>query len=162
VLCALSSSLPLHRRTFLSASTWYDRRMQKPKLTLAEGAKIRDEWLSAIDELVAQVRDWAQQQGWSVTQSEREVTEDEIGTYKVAALAIDAPQGELLLEPIARFVGGAEGRVDLSVWPSLFRVMLLRDSSRQWVVHTESGIDWPNPWGERTFVDLANRLLRVA
>jgi hypothetical protein len=136
--------------------------MRRPKLKPAEAARIRDEWLSAIDGLREQVRGWAEQQGWRVTQAEREVTEDEIGTYKVAALEIDAPQGELMLEPIARFVGGAEGRVDLSVWPSLFRVMLLRDSSRQWVVHTESGIDWPNPWGERTLVDLANRLLRVA
>ena len=134
---------------------WYDEPMRRPKLKPAEAAQIRDEWLSAIDALRQQVREWAEKQGWSVTQAEREVTEDEIGTYKVAALEIDAPQGELILEPIARFVGGAAGRVDLSVWPSLFRVMLLRDSSSHWVVHTESGIDWPNPWGEHTFVDLA-------
>jgi hypothetical protein len=136
--------------------------MRRPKLKPAEAAQIRDEWLGAVDALRQQVRGWAEQQGWSVTQAEREVTEDEIGTYEVAALEIDAPQGELILEPIARFVGGAAGRVDLSVWPSLFRVMLLRDSNSHWVVHTESGIDWPNPWGEHTFVDLAKRLLRVA
>src|SRR5438034_11666080 len=112
--------------------------MRRPKVNPAEAAQIRDEWLGAVDALRQQVRGWAEQQGWSVTQAEREVTEDEIGTYEVASLEIDAPQGELILEPSARFVGGAEGRVDLSVWSSLFRGMLLCDANSHWVVPTAS------------------------
>src|SRR5262249_38828253 len=151
-----------------------------------EADRVRNEWLRAVDELSQQARGWAEQQGWPVTQTESEVEEDELGTYTAPVLEIDAPEGQLVLRPIARDGLRAAGRVDLTVWPSLYRVMLLRvrrpdpgerDESHtslrtpfdaleaeswDWVVRTESGIDWPHPWGQDTFVDLGKRLLRVA
>ena len=71
-----------------------------------------------------------------------------------------AAQGRLILEPIARGVLEAQGRVDLYAWPSLFRVMLLhkplgKDRGLAWGMRTESGIDWPQPWGRETFFTLA-------
>ena len=71
-------------------------------------------------------------------------------------LTIHAPQGRLILEPIARGIVGAQGRVDLYAWPSLFKVLLLhkprgKDRPLEWVVRTESGLDWPQPWGVRHF-----------
>jgi hypothetical protein len=91
--------------------------MRRQRLKPAEAARIRDEWLSAVDALRQQVRGWAEQQGWKVTQTESVVDEEELGTYKVPVLEIDAPEGQLILRPVARLVLGAVGRVDLSVWP---------------------------------------------
>ena len=80
--------------------------------------------------------------------------------YRVPVVTIHAPQGRLILEPIARGTLGAQGRVDLHAWPSLFRVMLLhrprgKDRPLEWVVRTESGLDWPQLWNRETFLTLA-------
>src|SRR5690242_13704998 len=100
--------------------------MNRLKLKPADAERVRDEWLHSLDELFQQVRAWAEQQGWPVTQTGSEIDEDELGTYTIPVLEIDAPEGRLVLQPIARDVLGAAGRVDLTVWPSLYRVMLLR------------------------------------
>ena len=136
--------------------------MSTNRLSRAEANEIASQWRNAVDALVDRVRGWSAERGWTATVSDREVTEEGLGIYQVPAVEIATPQGHLLLEPIARYVGGADCRVDLSVYPSLYRVMLLRRSDQSWVVHTESGIDWPFQWGKDTFLDLANRLLKVA
>jgi hypothetical protein len=133
--------------------------MRRPKLKPAEAARIRDEWLSAIDALRQQVREWAEQQGWAVTQTEREVIEDQIGTYKVPVLDIETPRGQVVLEPTGQDTLGGWGRVDLYAWPTYYRVMLMRKPGLDWVVRTESGINWPHPWGHATFVELTEGLL---
>jgi hypothetical protein len=133
--------------------------MRRPKLKPAEAAQIRDEWLGAVEALRQQVREWAEQQGWMVNQTEREIEEYDLGTYKVPVLEIDTPQGELVLEPIAQNVLGATGRVDLYAYPTHFRVMLLRRDGPGWVVRTDSGLNWPHPWGQATFVELAEGLV---
>jgi hypothetical protein len=133
--------------------------MRRPTLKPAEAARIRDEWLSAIDALRQQVREWAEQQGWAVTQTEREVIEDQIGTYKVPVLEIETPRGQVFLEPTGQDTLGGWGRVDLYAWPTYYRVMLMRKPGVDWVVRTESGINWPHPWAQATFVELAEGLL---
>ena len=42
----------------------------------------------------------------------------------------------------------------------MFRVMLLRQSD-QWIIRTESGLDWPQAWSQETFLTLADGLLRA-
>jgi hypothetical protein len=133
--------------------------MKTMKLKPAEAARAKDEWLQAVGELEQQVRQWAEAQGWTVEQSEREVDDAYIGTYKAPVLEISTPQGNVHLEPIGIDVPGARGRVDLRAWPSLYRVMLMRKPDQRWVVRTESGINWPHPWGVGTFVELTEGLL---
>src|SRR5436190_4395925 len=100
--------------------------MRRKKMKPAEAARLREEWLGAIDALREQVRGWAEAQGWQVDQSEREVLEEQIGAYKVPVLEIDTPRGQVVLEPKGQDLVGARGRVDLYAWPTLYRVMLLR------------------------------------
>jgi hypothetical protein len=125
----------------------------------AEAARLREEWLGAIDALREQVKGWAEAQGWRVDQSEREVIEEQIGAYHVPVLEIDTPRGQVVLEPKGQDLVGARGRVDLYAWPTLYRVMLLRKPGQDWVVRTESGLNWPHPWEQATFVELAEGLL---
>jgi len=95
---------------------------------------------------------WADQEaatrGWRVERAEKELAEEVFGgAYRVPVVTIHAPQGRLVLEPIARGTMGA-GRADLYAWPSLFRVMLLHRNGAG-VARTESGIDWHQGWAGR-------------
>lgn len=131
----------------------------------------RDNWERNTARLADDVQVWAEQEaaarGWRVEREQTELSEEVVGgAYHVPVVTIHAPQGRLILEPVARGVLGAQGRVDLYAWPSLFRVMLLhkpigKDRELAWVVRTESGLDWPQPWGRETFLALAEGLLNA-
>jgi hypothetical protein len=70
-------------------------------------------------------------------------------------LTIRTSHGEVVLEPVARFVMGAVGRIDLYAYPTLFRVKLLRSSKDgRWLIRTDSGIFLKQPWNEETFLGL--------
>src|SRR6266511_3831152 len=102
------------------------------KLSPEEQAHLRDEWLRVVEGLGHQVRGWAEKKGWTVTEEPREVNEERLGVYRAPVLQIDTPHGQVILEPIARDVAGAEGRVDLYAWPTHFRVKLLRKADGIW------------------------------
>lgn len=134
-------------------------------------AQSRDNWERNTALLADEVQAWTEQEalvrGWRVEREQKELAEEVVGgTYRVPVVTIHAPQGRLILEPVARGVLGAQGRVDLYAWPSLFRVILLhkpvgKDRGLVWVVRTESGLDWPQPWGRETFLTLAEGLLNA-
>lgn len=138
-------------------------------------AQSRQSWERDTALLADKVQAWADQEaaarGWHVEREEKELAEEVVGgAYRVPVVTIHAPQGRLILEPIARGTVGAQGRVDLYAWPSLFRVMLLhrprgKDVSEnrplEWVARTESGLDWPQPWNRETFLTLAEGLLKA-
>lgn len=108
--------------------------------------------------MLADVRNWATSEGWEVEESETTITEQYLQTYAAPVLTIRLPNGRVHVEPVARLVLGAEGRVDLFAWPSLVRVMLLR-KGEIWIVRPEMGPSWPRPWGRDTFVELARLLV---
>ncbi len=145
--------------------------LTKPQGTsvAADPAQTRQEWEKEAARLADDVQAWANEaaRGWRVERDEKELSEEAVGgVYRVPMVTIHAPQGRLILEPVARAAFRAEGRVDLSAWPSLFRVMLLhkptgRNGALEWVVRTESGLDWPQPWSRETFLTLADGLLKA-
>jgi len=117
---------------------------------------VRAEWLQTLDSLIADVQAWSVAEGWTVTHRTVEIIEDALGKYEAPALTIETPSGAVWLEPIARFVMGAPGRVDLSAYPTMFRVMLLPNGEGgRWRIRTDSGIYIKKPWNAETFVDLA-------
>jgi len=125
----------------------------------AEAARIREEWLGAVDALRQQVKGWAEKQGWEVDQSEREIVEEDLGAYNVPVLEIATPEGEVFLQPAGHDLLGGGGRVDLYAYPTLYRVMLLHKDEPNWIVMTGSGLRWPHPWSESTFVELTEGLI---
>jgi hypothetical protein len=118
----------------------------------------RREWLAALDALLADVTRWSEEQGWQVEAEEKEIREQRLGAYATRKLTVTTPAGKLVIDPIARSVYVAEGRVDMYAWATYNRVVLERRRG-EWVVRTESNIDWPLPWSRETFLDLAGRLL---
>src|SRR3954462_9903820 len=96
-----------------------------------KGERELTDWKRSLEELIQQVRAWAQDRGWAVSASERRIDESRYGEYVVPELAIRAPSGIVYVEPIGRDVAGADGRVDILACPSLTRMMLVRHDD-QW------------------------------
>ena len=127
--------------------------------------RLREQWVEQVTALVGEAERWAiaaqDARGWTVERQMHELEEEVVGgTYAVPGLRLSAGDDELRLEPVARGVLHADGRVDLYAWPSLYRVMLLRKNGG-WTVRTESGLDWPQAWDRETFLTLADGLLRA-
>jgi hypothetical protein len=97
--------------------------------------KLRDEWLERLAQLVATVRDWAQDLDWSTRQIETKMEDSQLGTYKAPALILQKETVRVMLEPIARFAPGVEGIVDLYLMPAyddIARLFLYDDG---WKLH---------------------------
>src|SRR4051812_2966395 len=86
--------------------------------------EIRDLWVEAVNALARDVEDWSHEHGWLAVQSEHQLSEAKIGPYTIPQLEIHGPEDKLILEPIARYGPGADGRVDLYAYPSYYRVQL--------------------------------------
>jgi hypothetical protein len=117
----------------------------------------RDAWLTAVHQLIDQVAAWAKDRKWAVDRQEKQVNESRLGSYSVPVLVVRAPAGLVYVEPVARYVAKADGRVDLYSFPSMNRMMLLRVGD-EWSLKTDSGVKWPEPWGKQTFVHLVGLL----
>lgn len=121
-------------------------------------------WTDAVNALFQQVQQWITEERpeWQIEFTTADITEESLGRYTTRVMEISAHSGRLILEPVGRDVFGADGRIDLYAWPSLYRVMLLRSfAGDEWVIRTSSGIDWPQPWSQPGFLAVADRLLRA-
>ena len=122
---------------------------------------IRDEWVASGKQLVGDAEAWARKQDWAVRRDAKTIQEDRLGQYTVPRLLIHATAGRLLLDPVARYVPGALGVVDLYVLPSYDAVMISR-ADDGWRLHPIGTDDVPQPWSEETFVQTALQLLATA
>ena len=117
-----------------------------------------DQWLALVENLLADVSQWASAQDWSIHRDQKEIREDPIGLYSAPTLRIRLPGGEIHVEPVAlRITGEKGGRVDIESWPSLNRVMLIRNGEK-WRVLTDSGVSLAEPWNEKTFIRVVREM----
>jgi len=123
-----------------------------------------NEWIEAVTQLSNQVTQWSKDEGWQVQESLLSL-EDQMpvqkGLFSAPELTIDTPYGRLHLEPVGFTIPG-KGSVELSVWPSLYRVRLAHlPEEATWRVITDSGIPLHQEWNAQNFVRLAKDLLRA-
>jgi len=130
---------------------------EEDKMTNTTGTKIRGDWVSLVQDLCGTIESWARERKWFVHREEKTITEEHLGSYAVPVLLIQAGQGRIHVEPIGRNIIGAEGRIDISSFPSLNRMLLIRVNGR-WVLRTDSGVDWPDHWSKKAFVNLVRAL----
>jgi hypothetical protein len=118
----------------------------------------RDEWIAAIDRLLAQLRAWLSDAGTAelldLEQLEFEKREQGLGTYHVKGLAINFGERTVRVVPVGRTVlarlgpyaeaghESAEGRVDITNGAyKYFLYRKLTPAGEQWLVQDErSGI----------------------
>ena len=127
-----------------------------PRRTLEDGEARRDEWVAAVEQVVSDAEAWATEQHWSVHRGPKTITERRLGTYDVPALLIRAPAGRFVIDPIARFVGGALGKIDFCVFPSCDYVMIVRTDAGWQVENNPRTIS--RPWSRQTFFEVISEL----
>lgn len=127
------------------------------KKAKTDAARRRLAWVTLVKGTLEEISRWAEAERWAVVQNEKQIEEQSLGAYAVPVLTIQLPTGRLHVEPIARNVAGAEGRIDLLAFPVLNRVSLLRKGG-VWIARTDSGVDFPSAWNSKTFVKLAQAL----
>jgi hypothetical protein len=121
--------------------------------------KEREAWVQTVRDFCNEVAIWAASQGWQVKHEEVDRSEEGLGIYRVPMVTIQTGGGAVMVEPVAREVMGATGRIDLFAYPTLFRVMVLRSAQDgRWRIRTDSGIFLKEPWTVKTFVDLVTDL----
>jgi hypothetical protein len=86
------------------------------------------------------------------------VGEKLLGSYEVATLRVRLAGGELAIDPIALYVSGGDGRIDLEAFPTLSRVKFM-GRPEGWQIVTDSNVPLRVPWTAESFVQLAHDLL---
>ena|SRR5437016_9627317 len=136
-----------------------------PQYSDAQKAQLIGAWTKDLNTFLEKVEAWARDLGWKTERTSKDVEEEPLGKYSAPVLVVYPSAGKrLTLEPTARIVTGAPGRIDLYAWPTLYRVMLLRKGkdespSDDWDVRTESGYTLPNAFSKELFHDLADQML---
>ena len=69
---------------------------------------------------------------------------------------IQTSAAHLILDPIARYVGGASGRIDFCVFPSYEYVLVVRTEAGWQFVTNPPTID--RPWSKEAFLEIAAEL----
>jgi hypothetical protein len=123
--------------------------------------KDRDGWLALVNDLTREIESWAFARHWAVHRDQKTVRESRLAEYVVPVLSVMAPAGRVQIDPVARYVAGGDGRIDLLAWPSLTRMLLIRVGDR-WVLKTDSGVEWPEGWNQQTFARLVELLNAAA
>ena len=95
----------------------------------------RAEWLARLHDLVARVKEWADELDWATRTVDKIMEDAEIGDYRARGLLLQQETARLFLEPVARIAPGAEGVVDLYRMPYYDDIASLYFYNNRWNVH---------------------------
>ncbi len=115
---------------------------------------VKAEWLDRLNALVGEVEGWARAAGWRTRRIAKTVNERRLGTYKVPVLLMEKDTVEIVLNPVARSVPGADGAVDLYVAPAYDDIASLYLEGDHWVVHYG---ERPDPMATENVVEIKPR-----
>jgi hypothetical protein len=126
---------------------------------------ILDEWAQSVEKLISDAEAWAGKHGWICRRSTKRITEKLLDSYQLAQLMIQVNGNSLLLDPVARFVPGALGVVDLSLLPAYHSATIPRKVDG-WHLHIDTGeiggAMTSEDWNENSFVDAVEWLRQRA
>ena len=111
---------------------------------------LRDEWLALLGDLVRKVKSWVEQYGWKTREITKSMKDSVLGEYKAPVLLMQRETVEVILNPVSRFVPGADGAVDLYLLPAYDDIAGLSFMDGEWKLHyvfgdTEALASFPEP-----------------
>lgn len=140
--------------------------MAESESTISDAESVRGEWLDRLETLVDDVKGWAEAAGWRTRRITKSVNERQLGKYQVPVLLMEKDTVEVVLNPVARLVPGADRAVDLYLSPAYDDIASLYFEGDRWVVHyseppdlgTKAGaVDIPSrPYDEATIREILN------
>ncbi len=97
-------------------------------MTTATHPSDQREWIQTLEKLLGDIERWCRSRGWEASRSTKPLHESRWGQdeYEAPMLAIHSPRGISYIEPVARYVVGADGLVEVYAWPTLRRLVLQR------------------------------------
>lgn len=96
---------------------------------------ILNEWKAALTALFDRIEEWlgpAKEEGLEIRKAQKPVTEEALGTYEAPVLELRFGQARVRMEPAARMVIGAYGRVDLDSPLGLNYLVRLEQQPDDW------------------------------
>jgi hypothetical protein len=93
---------------------------------------LREEWLTRLTDLIAQIESWAKEDDWTTRRIEKKMEDSQIGKYRAPALILQRETVRVLLEPIARSAPGTDGVVDLYLMPAYDDIASLYFGEGRW------------------------------
>jgi hypothetical protein len=96
---------------------------------------IRAEWLRDLNALASQVKGWVEPAQWRTRLVSKPLRDEGLGRYEVPLLLMERDGVEVALNPVSRFVPGADGAVDLYVVPAYDEVASLYFKRGEWTLH---------------------------
>ena len=115
---------------------------------------VKKEWVSRLSNLIDTIKNSAEESGWRTRRIDKTITERELGTYKVPVLLMEKDTVEVVLNPVARFVPGAEGAVDMYLAPAYDDIASLYFEGGQWMLHYA---ERPNPIATQSVIEMNSR-----
>ncbi len=118
--------------------------VDEPEITPEYINRRVDDWLIRLDDLFAQIRDWAMANGWTVTDGGPAPMREElmkrpgVNKRKQPSLFVRTVAGkEIWIRPKGLWVIGANGRVDIYAGNKVFTLVDVADhfQAPQWVLH---------------------------
>jgi hypothetical protein len=87
----------------------------------------RNTWLEAIKSLYSDIRSWLsepEREGLvKIVDADKAITERLLGTYDAPVLQLFFADQQVVIVPVARYVLGGEGRVDMTLGPRSFMLL---------------------------------------
>jgi hypothetical protein len=96
---------------------------------------LRDDWLACLGDLVRNIKRWAEQSGWKTREITKSMKDSVLGEYRAPALLMQRETVEVILNPVSRFVTGADGAVDLYLIPAYDDIASLYFIDGEWKLH---------------------------
>ena len=136
-----------------------------------EKAAEREEWVRAVDKLMEEVKTWSHLQGWRTVGYEKQILDDST-QQEYEALVLDiitepdysglCREVKLIVEPAFFDAARKSSRVDFSVWPTMYQVVLLyKTNQHDWTMSGDVRHHWPSSWGREAFIEIAGKLLEM-
>jgi hypothetical protein len=102
--------------------------VEDPKAMLAE-------WHDRLDALVNDVKGWVEKSGWRTRVISKPMKDPLLGSYRAPVLLMERDAIEVALNPVSRFVPGADGAVDLYLVPAYDDIASLYFEAGRWMIH---------------------------
>ena len=97
--------------------------------------------MGALDALVKDVKGWVEKSGWRTRVISKPMKDPVLGSYRAPVLLMERDAIEVALNPVSRFVPGADGAVNLYLVPAYDDIASLYFEGGQWMIHYVFRVD---------------------
>jgi hypothetical protein len=130
-----------------------------PQSRMKNWRKVRDAWVAEVEKMADDLERWSADNDWDTKREMKELEEEGLGRYRVPVVRVQTMQGRLYFEPVARFILGAAGRIELTATPSFWQVILLKERGR-WQFFDENLKNLRKAWAIDDFQKIAVDLMK--